>query len=1101
MAYSIKGDLDVQRLITSVGYDNKTNSSTVVTGTAVSINLASGSRDFTVNITSASTGDVTISAPTGVPSTASSIRLTLVNSGGSSRNVVLNNIYTGIDSSPYGTIAVDSGSTRVLELFKSGSTWSVAVDTDNTESAPVTINVNKTGHGLSVMDIANTQGDKLNFVTLNSRDTKTYGVVSKVIDANNVVLTLSGKLETVSLGYTPVVSAGNVYVDATGNVTQTPTQSSQLYFIGYPIDGSHIYVAGPIALEQSSIQRYSVNVTASTASTNLNMRVNSHALVTASTTATTLTHTGTIDSGTLKIIQLYSTNAAGTTFSFDSKYKGRDGNTLSDIFVAQNKRVMVGFYTESTSMSLAFTSEKEVSAPTVLTITKTNHGLSVLDVANTLGQKLSKNFSQTRDEKAYGLVSKVIDVNTLELTLDGLVTASHAFSASGGRIFSTPSGGLTQSPSESSQVYYVGYVVDSNSIYVDAPISLEQSSIQQPSRTIVAGSATTDIDSTLNSHIILSATTANTNVTHTASVPTQRLRVLQLYTTNAAGTTFSFDAKFVGKNGSTLSDITLAQYETAMVGFVGGALDKLFEVFSTESSGGGSTTFATVNDVTARDLITGMKAGDLVATLWPPTIWRYTGSAWNAMDDSESRVNSKAFTDADIPNNAINTSTLGHYVSLVVTTPGQTRTIGKPGNGYGVEDDLIFKLVSIQTGTTTLIFDSSFKDAHGKPLGTVTVDGSFLVHNTWEFRRDNDLNNTAFILVGGTEFTKAAVALDEVKNQVAHGFTVSTVVYHDGTSWKKAKGDASTTVAQAIVSKVVDTDNFVVSYSGVVEIPSHGLTIGEYYWLDQTTAGSITSTQPTSGIQQSILHVRDANTLLVDIGQAVQLTGTTSTALSKTTGQATSDVSGAEADIPGTSVTVPNSGDYLVVVNARINIDNASGGTSGYVHATDAANNPLPNSRVQFSGTNQINAEQFSGSSGYHTFVAGDVVKLRGSTSGSVSHKIVATDTRIELIQLPSETVVPASSTTVNDQASSNYFDVGTMRMQWGVSPGFSPAGTINFPVPFGAVPVVTLANAGSSASLSEFARLNGVPTTTSFPVYTFGGPDAIYWIAIGLKP
>jgi hypothetical protein len=58
-------------------------------------------------------------------------------------------------------------------------------------------------------------------------------------------------------------------------------------------------------------------------------------------------------------------------------------------------------------------------------------------------------------------------------------------------------------------------------------------------------------------------------------------------------------------------------------------------------------------------------------------------------------------------------------------------------------------------------------------------------------------------------------------------------------------------------------NTFEVTVHGVVTIPAHGFTVSEHYWLG--TAGAITSAQPVSGIIQSLMYVRDANTLFIDI--------------------------------------------------------------------------------------------------------------------------------------------------------------------------------------------------------------------------------------------
>jgi len=117
---------------------------------------------------------------------------------------------------------------------------------------------------------------------------------------------------------------------------------------------------------------------------------------------------------------------------------------------------------------------------------------------------------------------------------------------------------------------------------------------------------------------------------------------------------------------------------------------------------------------------------------------------------------------------------------------------------------------------------------------------------------------------------KDASALTELVVQATHGFNVLQPVYHDGTDWKASQGDLGEKVAQAIVTKVIDGSHFIVTTHGVAEVTAHGLTAGEYYWLDQASS-AVVDTKQTSGIVQGLLHVRDANTIFVDVEQAVEV--------------------------------------------------------------------------------------------------------------------------------------------------------------------------------------------------------------------------------------
>lgn len=81
-------------------------------------------------------------------------------------------------------------------------------------------------------------------------------------------------------------------------------------------------------------------------------------------------------------------------------------------------------------------------------------------------------------------------------------------------------------------------------------------------------------------------------------------------------------------------------------------------------------------------------------------------------------------------------------------------------------------------------------------------------------------------------------------NQVAHGFSTQQVVYFNGTVWALAQADASSTLGLAVVA-VVDVDNFIAYLAGQVTGLS-GLTAGQYYFVSDSVAGSLTTTEPTA---------------------------------------------------------------------------------------------------------------------------------------------------------------------------------------------------------------------------------------------------------------
>lgn len=117
-----------------------------------------------------------------------------------------------------------------------------------------------------------------------------------------------------------------------------------------------------------------------------------------------------------------------------------------------------------------------------------------------------------------------------------------------------------------------------------------------------------------------------------------------------------------------------------------------------------------------------------------------------------------------------------------------------------------------------------------------------------------------------------ANATSETIVQAAHGWTVvpPTVIYNTGAgAWALADVSSAATAGQRIVTQIIDANTVVATNMGRVTVTGHGLTVANYYWLG--AAGALAITQPTSGVAQSLLYVRDANTLDIEVTQAVTL--------------------------------------------------------------------------------------------------------------------------------------------------------------------------------------------------------------------------------------
>ena len=97
--------------------------------------------------------------------------------------------------------------------------------------------------------------------------------------------------------------------------------------------------------------------------------------------------------------------------------------------------------------------------------------------------------------------------------------------------------------------------------------------------------------------------------------------------------------------------------------------------------------------------------------------------------------------------------------------------------------------------------------------------------------------------------------------QSSHGFAVKDAIRHNGSAWVKAQANAASTLALGIVTAVADSNNFTIAQSGRFELSSHGLTVGQWFYLDASNAGGLTATEPE--ISQPIVYVESTSFIYV----------------------------------------------------------------------------------------------------------------------------------------------------------------------------------------------------------------------------------------------
>lgn len=112
-----------------------------------------------------------------------------------------------------------------------------------------------------------------------------------------------------------------------------------------------------------------------------------------------------------------------------------------------------------------------------------------------------------------------------------------------------------------------------------------------------------------------------------------------------------------------------------------------------------------------------------------------------------------------------------------------------------------------------------------------------------------------------------AVTAEKTFSQTAHGLSAGDAAYWDG-SWKAARANASTTLAEAVVTAAADADTLTVCLinGAFATITGHGLgSAGATLYLSASVAGTITTTEPSGGgeYSQVIGQVIDADTLAI----------------------------------------------------------------------------------------------------------------------------------------------------------------------------------------------------------------------------------------------
>ena len=241
----------------------------------------------------------------------------------------------------------------------------------------------------------------------------------------------------------------------------------------------------------------------------------------------------------------------------------------------------------------------------------------------------------------------------------------------------------------------------------------------------------------------------------------------------------------------------------------------------------------------------------------------------------------------------------------------------------------------------------------GAPTTSDIVEGEIAINTADKklYVRDNS-NNIIEIGGGGG----AGGSTSDI-TQSSHGFAVKDAISHNGSAWVKAQANASSTLALGIVTAVADSNNFTIAQSGRFELSSHGLTVGQWYYLSAAAAGGLVTTEPA--ISQPIIYVESANFVYVYQYRPTNLliNGTSAIVPGDNTVTSAKIVNGTivAADLADDAVTTAKIADDAVgadqlasnavvtnsIVDDAVTLAKMAPGTDGNIISYDASGNPV----------------------------------------------------------------------------------------------------------------------------------------------------------------